>query len=221
MDYNLILFDCDGTLVDTEPLQNLACAQILNEEGLLEFTPASVAQRFIGTRFSEMLKIIAAETGHVFSDTMSKRYVDRVRELAPMHFRKIEGVQAMVAQARESCKIAVVSNGQRDNIFLSLDMAGLRNFFSDECVLSGLMAVAKPAPDLFLLAAKTFGEVPEKCLVIEDSVPGVTAGHAASMDVIGFTGAHGGLPEYGERLRQAGAGRVYNSFIHMRRDLFA
>ncbi|MCC7305103.1 MAG: HAD-IA family hydrolase [Alphaproteobacteria bacterium] len=217
---SLLIFDCDGTLVDTEPLQNLAVAQLLAEEGLKGYDAEIVRARFTGIKFSIALKEITGETGHAFPPDMGPRYITRVRELYPTHFRRIEGAEELVAKAARRMKICVGSNGQRDNVIDSLNLAGLGKYFPDENIFTAIMVEnPKPAPDLFLLAAQKMKTDPTHCLVLEDSVPGVRAAVAAGMKTWGFTGTHD-KAEHETRLKEAGAHEIFSSLARVRQALF-
>ncbi len=220
MNFDLILFDCDGTLVDSEYMNNLATLQLLAEEGITQYDMEYAFAYFVGLRLKNILANITQETGYVFPDNMSDRYVAKAERLMPEYLKIIPGAAELISFAKDKTKICVASNGQRDNVLSSLDMTGLRQFFPDEHVFTGVqVANPKPAPDLFLLAAERMGAQPSRCLVIEDSVPGVTAGVAAGMQVFGFTGAHRDTERYGNKLSQAGAHKIYGSLIHIAQDL--
>lgn len=217
MTYSLILFDCDGTLVDSEHLNNLAIVTLIQEFGLSEYTMEHALEHFVGLRFSHIMSNISAETGYVFPNDISKRYLLKVRALAESHMHPIEGASAMVQSAQKHANICVVSNGERNNVLFSLDRVGLSPFFDEEIVFTGMMAKnPKPAPDLFLLAAHHHKTNPEQALVIEDSVAGVQAGCAAGMDVWGFCGTHHAPDAQEEKLHQAGAKRVFRSMHDMK-----
>lgn len=219
--YDLIIFDCDGTLVDTEYLNNLATCQILAEEGLPQYDMDYAFKHFVGIRFNETISKISEETGHNFPDDVRQRYVDRVAELAPEHFRTMDHAEELVTEAQKHSKICVASNGQRDNVIKSLEMGGLTTYFPEEHVFTAIQVEnPKPAPDLFLLAAKSMETVPGKTLVIEDSKAGVTAGATAGMNVIGFTGSHSDQAHAEDQLNTAGAFVVFQSLIHIRNFLF-
>lgn len=222
MIYDLILFDCDGTLVDTEPLHSYACVQLLKEQGIKGYDQNRITEEFMGTKFGDMLKTITSRTGHVFPADMPMQYQNRVRELSMTNFKTVPHVEDIVCRAHERTAIGVASNGQRDNVLLSLDLSKLRQFFPDEHVFTAIQVKnPKPAPDLFLLAAREMKADPARTLVIEDSVVGVTAAAAAGMHVFGFTGVSHEVPEtIVQKLKNAGAMRVYGSFIHMAEDLF-
>ncbi len=219
--FDLIIFDCDGTLVDTEYPNNLASVQLLAEQGLPQYDMDYALEHFVGVRFNEILQSITAETGHVFPEGFRQKYVQRARNLLPTHYKTIEGAKELVKTAKENTKICVASNGQRDNVFYSLELAGLKEHFPEEHIFTGLSAPnPKPAPDIFLLAAKELGAAPEKCLVIEDSKGGVSAGLAAGMTTYGFTGTHHAPDIHARALKACGAHETYTSLIHIHKGLF-
>ena len=220
MPYDLIIFDCDGTLVDSEYLNNLAIIDILHSFGLTDITMEHALEEFVGLRFSSIMKNITDQTGHVFPDNAAQQYLAKVNELSPIHMKAIEGAREVVLHAQSIADTCVVSNGERNNVLASLDFAELREFFDDEFIFTGLMAPnPKPAPDLFLLAAERKNIAPSKTLVIEDSVTGVQAGLAAGMDVWGFCGTHHEPERQAETLRNMGAHATYISMHDMRGDL--
>ena len=222
MTFSLIIFDCDGTLVDTEPLHNLAVTQLLHEEGLTQYSADYIHARFIGTRFKTMLEELSQETGHVFPADMPTRYVALAAKLSDLYFQTVPGAAECVAEAKaRGIKICVGSNGQRDNVLDSLRRGDLKKYFLDEEVFTSVMALnPKPAPDLFLLAAEKMGVAPAQCVVIEDSVPGVRAGAAAGMRTIGLTATHADKKAGAAMLKNAGADEIYESFIHISQALF-
>ncbi len=221
MNFDLLIFDCDGTLVDSEYLNNLATVKILAQEGLPQYDLAYAFENFVGLRLTTILETIAHETGHVFPDTMSQRYTALVDKLTPQYLKPIDGAANFVAIAAPRMKICVASNGQRDNVLHSLEWTGVKKHFPDDHIFTAAQVEnGKPAPDIFLLAAKTMGAEPSRCVVIEDSVPGVAGAFAAGMHIIGFVNAHQDIKLYGERLKAAGAEQVFSSFIHIKNYLF-
>lgn len=207
----LVLFDCDGTLVDSEYLNNYAMIQILHGFGLTQYTIEHALREFVGLRFSNIIKTIHNETGFEFPDNAAKLYLSKVAELSADYMKPVDGAREMVLAAQEKFETCVVSNGERNNVLSSLKFVGLDDLFEDEFVFTGLMAPnPKPAPDLFLLAAARKSTVPEQTLVIEDSATGVRAGLAAGMQVWGFWGAHGDVA-YGDHLLRTGAHRVFGT----------
>lgn len=221
MTYSLILFDCDGTLVDSEYLNNLAMIKVLHDFNLTQYTIKHALDTFTGLRFGEIIRSISAETGQTFPKDIAQNYLQKVRVLAPDYLKPIEGVINVVQLAHERCEhVYVVSNGERNNVLTSLDFVGLRSYFDDARVITGLMAPnPKPAPDLFLLAGEMSGVSSEHALVIEDSVAGVTAAVAAGMNAWGFTGTHHDSENHANTLRTAGASQVFSSMDDLKNAL--
>ncbi len=218
--YSLIIFDCDGTLVDSEYLNTVAIVDILHEFGLTHYSVEQALEDFVGLRFSTILQNITEDTGHVFPDNSAKLYLERVRELAPTHMKHIEGARDLILTAQKSAKTCVVSNGERNNVLSALEFSNLKELFDEEDIITGLMAPnPKPAPDLFLLAAKNANIPLSKTLVIEDSVTGVEAAKAADMDVWGFCGTHHEPKVQAKTLLNIGAHNVYFTMNDIINDL--
>tara|TARA_R110001592_G_scaffold3525_31_gene20199 strand:- start:14951 stop:15631 length:681 start_codon:yes stop_codon:yes gene_type:complete len=220
MPYALIIFDCDGTLVDSEYLNNLAIIDVLHACGLTHITMDHALEEFVGLRFSTIMSNITRDTGHVFPDDAAQTYLAKVRALSPTHMKAIEGAREVVLYAQSIADTCVVSNGERNNVLASLDFAGLRDLFDDDFIFTGLMAPnPKPAPDLFLLAAARKNIAPSETLVIEDSTTGVAAALAANMEVWGFCGTHHEPQRQAETLRKMGAHATYLTMHDMLKDL--
>lgn len=212
MPYDLIIFDCDGTLVDSEYLNNYAMLEILYDHGLHQYTMDYALKHCVGKRFSKILAQITAETGVIFPDDIAATYNKRVTALAPTYLKPIDGARETVELAMQYAEVCVVSNGERSNVLNSLTQTGLRDYFGDDFIVSALMAPnPKPAPDLFLYGAALKGIVPEKCLVIEDSLVGATAGIAAGMEVWGVTYAHHAPQIHEKALLDLGVADVFHS----------
>ncbi len=209
--YSLLLFDCDGTLVDSELLNNMAMVEVLQGFGLAQYTLDHAVEHFTGLRFSQILENIHRDTGYEFPPDAAKGYLSAVRRLAPMHMKPVNGAEELVRAAVSRFQCGVVSNGERNNVLMSLEMTGLRQYFRYEAIFTGLMAAAKPAPDLYLLAMARLSGVAADTLILEDSVVGVTAGVAAGATVWGFTGTHHAPEQQEKALRQAGGSDVYCS----------
>ncbi len=216
MPYSLILFDCDGTLVDSEYLNLKAIIELIGECGVTQYDMEYGMRHFSGHRFSQILKNISDETGVTFPDDAGPRYLQKVRDLAPTEMKGVDGAEDMVRAASERAVTYVVSNGERTNVLTSLEFVGLKDFFADEQVISGAMSPnPKPAPDLFLLACEREKIKPSSTLVIEDSVAGVTAARAGGMDVWGFCGTHHDKEPHARKLKAAGAKHVFDSMHEM------
>lgn len=212
MTYDLIIFDCDGTLVDTEYLNIKAVISLLRDLGIEDYDIEHGLTHFSGHRFSHIIGMIAQETGFTFPDNAAKLYLGKVNALSETETKDIEHVYDMVETAKKYADICVVSNGERNNVLSSLERANLLHFFEEEFVFTGLMAPnPKPAPDLFLLAANQKDICPSKTLVIEDSIAGVMGATAANMDVWGFCGTHHAPQPHAETLIKTGAKATYTS----------
>lgn len=215
----LVIFDCDGTLVDSELLNNMAMVEVLQGFGLEKYDLDHALEYFTGLRFSQILEGIAKETGFAFPPDAAQKYLEAVRRLAPSHMRPVPGAEALVRHVLSGHKACVVSNGERNNVLTSLEMTGLRPYFKDEHIFSGLMAAAKPAPDLFLLAMERLGEAPARTLIVEDSVVGVTGAVASRATAWGFTGTHHAPEAQAAALKQAGAAEVFSELSEIKHAL--
>jgi HAD superfamily hydrolase (TIGR01509 family) len=207
--FELVIFDCDGTISDSEYLNCLASSSVLNEAGFPEYTFDLIFNDFVGLTLSEMHKRIEQETGRKIPSDIIERFIARVESLAPQYFKIVDGAPEAVKWASARSKICVASNGERSLVVGSVKSAGLSDLLPDAHIFtSAMVKKGKPAPDLFLYAAEKLGARPNQCLVIEDTAIGVQAGIAAGMTVIGITSAHGHNPDYALKLEKAGAHRI-------------
>lgn len=200
--YDLIIFDCDGVLVDSEALACVVHAEVLTEYGYT-ITAAQVHERFLGRSAREARLEVESELGRVLPDTYTvqlRATIDRVfgEKLTPVPY---------IAETlgRLSQRTCVASSGTPTRIRSSLGTTELIDYFAPNLFSAMQVERGKPAPDLFLFAAAQMNTPPARCLVIEDSVPGVTGARAAGMAVIGFTGGSHCRPGDADRLRAAGA----------------
>jgi len=200
-----MIFDCDGVLVDSEALACVVHADVLTQHGYA-ITPEQVHERFLGRFAREARAEVETELGFALPDAYTaqlKATIDRVfgEQLKPIPY---------IAEtlARLSQRKCVASSGTPTRIRSSLLTTGLLGDFDPHLFSAWQVERGKPAPDLFLFAAAEMTTPPSRCVVIEDSVPGVTAASAAGMAVIGFTGGSHSRPGDADRLRQAGAWTV-------------
>lgn len=197
MPFDLIIFDCDGVLVDSEPLANRVMAAALREIGL-DTSYEEVCREYIGLSMDQCVRRIERRLGGPVPD----RFVEQLQERTFRAFR--DGLQAVpgVTEAlrRIHTPVCVASSGEHEKMRLTLGHTGLLPRFEGRMFSATEVARGKPAPDLFLHAATTMGACPGRCAVIEDSLPGVQAARAAGMRVFGYA------PETGEaELASAGA----------------
>jgi HAD superfamily hydrolase (TIGR01509 family) len=199
---DLVIFDCDGVLVDSEVISCCAHAQTLNRHGY-PITPDQVLDRFLGVSDHEARLTIEAELGHSLPDDFETEMKQSVLQHYADELRDIPHIgDAIAAIGLPKC---VASSGTPEKIRHGLTCAGLYDRLAPNIFSAVQVKRGKPAPDLFLFAAEQMRASPERCLVIEDSVPGIAGARAAGMTVLGFHGGSHCRPGYGDRLRNAGA----------------
>lgn len=203
MPHDLIIYDCDGTLIDTETLYGEANLHAVHRLGMTHWTIDDYVDKLVGIPWSQGLKTIEAEYGkplpHDFEANIEKVVAWRLAN----ELRTLPGVvEAVEAIAGPRC---VASSTNLDPLRRNLRTAGLLDLFDPHVFSASQVSRGKPHPDVFLFAAETMGVKPERCLVIEDSVPGVKAAIAAGMPVVGFTGVAHDRVRISARLRAAGA----------------
>ena len=209
MTFDAILFDCDGVLVDSEPITNGVLRDMLDEGGW-PLTPAECMRVFVGKAVRDERLLIEAKTGQPLTeDWMAEFYARRNRALQA-RLTAIAGAHEAVAAAHAHVaeRIACASGADRFKVEMQLAQVGLMDYFAGRIFSGHEMPRSKPAPDVYLAAAAHLGAAGERCLVIEDTTTGVTAGIAAGATVWAYCP----LPEQGAALRQAGASQL---FAHM------
>jgi HAD superfamily hydrolase (TIGR01509 family) len=193
----LVIFDCDGVLVDSEPISTRVLAQVLAEIGL-PLSEAATEQQFMGRSRWESLEWIKQQLGRPVPESFVANWQSRVFEALRQELKPVPGVHAVLDQLTvPSC---VASGSDPARIRLSLELTGLLLRFAGRIFSSTEVARGKPAPDLFLFAAHSLGAAPSACVVVEDSVPGVQAAVAAGMPVLGYAARNSA-----ETLARAGA----------------
>jgi HAD superfamily hydrolase (TIGR01509 family) len=185
----LLIFDCDGTLIDSERLYNLAWVEVLGRYGL-PWTVDDCARRLMGLPLSDCYAVVAQELGRKLpADFQDQVFAATDRIFARDGLQVIDGVPEVLAVLPQPKCVA--SSGLHDHVLENLERTDLLRHFGVERVFTVSMAPrGKPAPDIFLLAARAMGVAPRDCVVIEDSVPGVLGGRAAGMRVLGYGGNH-------------------------------
>lgn len=206
---DLVIFDCDGVLVDSEIIAVEVDARMLTAAGF-PMTVDEVAETCVGLSYTDMAVMLEQRFGRPVPPELSQEIQKVTLSEFPSRLKPVAGVTQLLAGLdRERC---VASSSDPARIDLSLRTTDLDRFFTTGRIFSATMVEnGKPAPDLFLHAAATVGHRPERCIVIEDSPHGVTAAVAAGMAVIGFVGASHARPSLVERLRRAGADTVVDS----------
>jgi HAD superfamily hydrolase (TIGR01509 family) len=204
---DLLIFDCDGVLVDSEMIAREAVAAALAAIGHAA-SPESIGERFVGMSNKDMYAALERDRGAPlpagFDAEVNRIAAERfARELRPM--AGLLSILPLLPQRR-----CVASSSTPAMLARKLDWAGLAARFDGAVFSTALVARGKPAPDIFLHAAERMGAHPARALVIEDSAPGILAAKAAGMTAFGFTGGSHCRPGHGDRLAAAGADLVFS-----------
>src|SRR5262249_2435727 len=212
---DLIIFDCDGALVDSEVLSCQCLSDVLANYGIrLEL--AEALELFLGRSTTAVLQHYDAQ-GRTLPDSFLADLKLRVRESFQSSLQPIPGVATLLATLQTAHCVA--SSSDIDRVSFSLARTGLAPHFGDRLYTSQMVARGKPAPDLFLYAAAQMEAAPARALVIEDSVSGVAAARAAGMKVWGFVGgSHYQARDGRAVLYDAGANRVFDRMADFWRE---
>ncbi|MGE8162608.1 HAD family hydrolase [Paraburkholderia sp. NPDC080076] len=201
-----LICDCDGVLIDSEAVA--ARMLVLELEARWPNTDVEpVVLPLLGLRIEKVLQGTATQLGK----SLSVDDIDAIRsavEAAAMQAPTVEGIEAALAQVPITKGCA--SNSYRPYVETVLTRTGLVRFFGDRLFCADAVPNPKPAPDVYLAAAKGLGLAPAACLVVEDSVTGVTAASAAGMTVLGFIGGGHASDAQIDRLHAAGARHVFD-----------
>lgn len=182
----LVIFDCDGVLVDSELISARVLIEQLEREGIdVDFS--YVQQHFLGRSFATVASGIRDRFDYDLPADFEGRYRDGLVRAFQSELRLVDGVEAVLDSLSVPACVATSSSEARAR--RTLELTGLASRFREKTFTATQVARGKPAPDLFLHAAKSMGVSPLHCLVIEDSLPGVKAALAAGMRVWRFTGA--------------------------------
>jgi HAD superfamily hydrolase (TIGR01509 family) len=200
--FSLVIFDCDGVLVDSERITNEVFCSMLNELGL-RVSLQDMFERFVGLSMPQCIGLITEMRGKPPPSEFAAELQQRSARALKEQITPIPGVAEMLAELR--IPHCVASSGDHAKIRLTLSATGLLKHFENKIFSVADAEKPKPAPDVFLLAARRFGVQPAGCAVVEDTPIGVRAAIAAGMRAFGFaanTPAH--------RLREAGAHVVFS-----------
>jgi HAD superfamily hydrolase (TIGR01509 family) len=204
---DLIIFDCDGVLVDSEILAARVEAELLSDAGY-DITAEELSETYAGLTFKDILIRIEEKAAVPFQVSLIDKAEELVDRRLRAEVRAIDGAhEAAAAVVPQKC---ICSNSRTERIEFMLDKTRLLPYFAGR-IFSSLETPTgkpKPAPDVFLHAAKALGADPANTFVIEDSVHGIAGAKAAGMRVIGFTGASHSYPGHADMLTEAGAETV-------------
>jgi HAD superfamily hydrolase (TIGR01509 family) len=202
-----VIFDCDGVLVDSEPLSMRADVMLLAQHGIT-ISEAEAHNRFVGTTFQAMLDMMTEQFGTVFPPGLHAVKNTMVEALYRSELKIVPGVVGVLdALEARGLTVSIGSNSPKKRVELAVELVGIANRF-DRIVSYEDVTNGKPAPDIFLRAAELAGVAIDECVVVEDSITGVTAATAAGISTVGFTGTHAHPKSHAEALQRAGATHV-------------
>lgn len=213
--FDAVLFDCDGVLVDSEPITNGVLRDMLEELGWA-LTPAECMRLFIGKAVKDERALIEARTGQPLTEDWMVRFRERRNQGLIERVKPIAGAVPAVAWLHRHFqgRLACASGADRFKVELQLEKCGLMDYFRGRIFSGHELPRSKPAPDVYLAAATALAVDPVRCAVVEDTVTGVTAGLAAGATVFGYS-----PPEAGHdapaALRQAGAVAIFTDMAQL------
>jgi HAD superfamily hydrolase (TIGR01509 family) len=212
----LIIFDCDGTLTDSEALNNQATADLLAELGYPQYDYQFCLNELVGMTMTAVKAMVEEREGVKLPDDFIQRFINMVLQRMKNGLRPVPGAVEAVDTLSAKYKTCVASNGERDNVIQSIKAIGVYGYFGEDRTFTKIQVPrGKPFPDLFLFAAQKMGIAPEKCLVIEDSLPGAQAGMAAGMQVIGITAVCHEPEVVAENMKKAGVATIFHTWAEI------
>jgi HAD superfamily hydrolase (TIGR01509 family) len=185
MPFDLVIFDNDGVVVDSELLANRVLADLLTEHGVPTTLEQSIRE-YMGGTLTTVRQRVAETANRDLPNGFDDEYHERLFAAFETDLRAVDGIESVLSQL--DVPYCIASSGTVVRIERSLTKVGLRNTFADRIFSAEQVRQGKPAPDLFLHAAAEMGVPATRCVVVEDSPNGVTAGLAAGMTVFGYTG---------------------------------
>ncbi|TPW31514.1 HAD family phosphatase [Martelella alba] len=205
--FDLIIFDCDGVLVDSEFLAAQVESKLLTEAGY-PITAGEIGERFAGMTWRDILLAVEKEASIPLQATLIDQSYTILDERLKRELKAIPGIREAVSQLSEPR--CICSNSTLERLDMMLTKVGLIDLFQPNIFSAESLGPdrVKPKPDIFLFGAEKMGADPKKTLVIEDSVHGVMGAKAAGMRVVGFTGGSHTYPSHADRLTDAGAETV-------------
>ncbi|SJZ71190.1 HAD family hydrolase [Consotaella salsifontis] len=208
----LVIFDCDGTLVDSEIISAKVESEIFTDLGH-PLEPAEIQARFAGLKLSRIIELLKEETGMVFPENIVERIENETMSRLGQEVKDIAGAHEILDMI--DLPRCICSNSSTEWLKTELDHVGLWDRFRPYVYSASEVGTrrSKPAPDVFHYACKEFGVEPQAAVVLEDSVHGVAAAAAAGCRVVGFTGAAHTYSGHADALTEAGAETVINRLL--------
>jgi HAD superfamily hydrolase (TIGR01509 family) len=185
--FDAVLFDCDGVLVDSEPITNGVLREMLNEAGWA-LSAAECMAIFIGKAVRDERARIERETGRPLTEDWMRAFYARRDQRLRAELKAMDGALDAVAAVHRHVngRIACASGADKAKVVMQIDMVGMQPYFGERIFSGHDMPRSKPAPDVYLAAAAHLGADPRRCLVIEDTPTGVRAGLDAGATVWGY-----------------------------------
>lgn len=208
----LIIFDCDGVLVDSEIIANRVLAAHLSRHGYA-VTGAECRTRFLGRTIPGVIKMVA-DDGVTLPDDFEATLREKDVEAFARELQPTPGMQQALERLGDKPR-CVASSGSPEKIRRNLETTGLLRYFDPHLFSARDVKHPKPAPDLFLMAAERMGERPDRCAVVEDTPLGIEGAKRAGMRVLGYTGASHRTPADEKVLRDAGADLVFANMTQL------
>jgi HAD superfamily hydrolase (TIGR01509 family) len=207
--FDAVLFDCDGVLVDSEPITNGVLRDMLEESGWA-LSPAECMRLFVGKTVKDEAALIELKTGKPLTDEWLARFRQRRNEGLMASLSPIAGALEVVKKihALYQGRIACASGADRFKVELQLEKCGLMPYFKGRIFSGHELPRSKPAPDVYLAAAAALGVDARRCAVVEDTVTGVRAGVAAGATVFGYSPGEAGH-DVPSALRGVGASVIF------------
>lgn len=206
MPIDLIIFDCDGVLVDSEVISCRAHADVLSRHGY-PITSEQVFERFLGRSTRQANLEIESELGRKLPEAYHGDLQDELFRSFEADLEAIRGIHDVLDIVTQ--RVCVASSGSHQRMRVSLGSTALHERLAPNIFSASQVKNGKPAPDLFLFAANEMGVPPQRCVVIEDSLAGIAGARAAGMTVFGFHGGSHCRDGYDETLRRAGADLIF------------
>jgi HAD superfamily hydrolase (TIGR01509 family) len=212
----LVIFDCDGVLVNSEAIYVKSEIQFLSDAGF-HFERRAYMEAFMGLSHNDwhakLETAVQERNGHPLPENFFESLDTYIRQRFESELKSISGVRSAVANLELMCCVA--SSTPLPFLQWKLEHTGIADLFSAGIFSADMVDCGKPAPDLFLHAAAAMGIEPRHCIVVEDSANGVIAGQAAGMQVIGFTGGDHCPPDHEAILMSSGAQVVIDDFAKL------
>jgi HAD superfamily hydrolase (TIGR01509 family) len=213
--FDAVLFDCDGVLVDSEPITNGVLRAMLEERGWA-LTADECMRLFIGKALKDEAALIEARTGQPLTDEWLAGFRARRNEALERELVAIRNAEAAVQalHARLDGRIACASGADLFKVKLQLEKVGMLRWFEGRVFSGHDLPRSKPFPDVYLAAAAAVGVAPLRCAVVEDTITGVRAGVAAGASVFGYSPPEAGH-DAPQALRDAGAVAIFTDMAHL------